>query len=668
MVSSPPNDTDLYKRSATEYVVLLGPSDGSKPGLADQVDYLTLESIKRSRGGSRVDAIICTYDLSKAGRLLDTTTPKGHNRILEVRTYDHEGNLSIVKAWGVVTQQDQAITDTAEYVTLIARQEPWLFGDPIYQYRRINAEELTIGDIVFQPIIDDITEDNRAEVGVDDPNTFFLFMDPESVRTASAEIAQDATAARWTLSEAVYYLFQHVSTGFYYETPTNAYYEFPTYDYLKSVFDDDLVLSDVRIPMGSTLPEALDLLIEPFGYFWFVNSIVGIDEVSKHYIEFAKKGEGETVSVYLQRPGEQIDNLLTNLSEFRANYNIGDLANRIIVIGSPVQFEATFELYKGWSKDDDDLDLHQLQKGGDESLYPSKRNVGRKWILNEARDYDSLRDDIDDKAAIELAANLEREFSLTFDNYNLKRRKFQECFSLGPDNESTGIIVEWLNADLADDDNPDGKWEVVEWPYSVLNKECGIYFEGAVPPDALWTLINDDPSKARVRVTAVVEGDYRDQWTQDRYEESPNGADLTLFLDMSARFHYRTMTLFTDEVEDAKIKRSINHDQPDYDNNTSPSNRLTLLKDFAREVQSVEDVTLLSCSVSLDGIDHPEYEIGKLIDKVDGRNLDLNAKNPDQASKRLPQIVGINEYYNGEQRTELLLESFKEERPRSEVK
>lgn len=654
MVSTPPNDTDLYQRNATEYVILLGPSDGSKPGLADQVDYLILESIKRSRGSDRVDAIVCTYDLSKAGRLIDTTTPKGHNRILEVRTYDHEGNLSILKAWGVVTQQDQAITESAEYVTLIARQEPWLFGEPIYNYKQWNTEDPIHADLVFQPIIDDKTENNRADPdnGEDETDTPVLsFINPESIRTLDSQAFQEATASRWTLAEAVYYLFQHVGD--------NQYYEFPTIADLRGIFEENLILSDVRIPMGTTLPEALEILIEPYGYFWYVNSIVGIDEVSKHYIEFAKKGEGETVSVYLQRPGDQIDNLFTNLSDFRANYNISDLANRIVAVSSPIELEATFELYKGWSDDDDDLELHQLKKGGDDSLFESKRDVGRKWVLNEARDYDTLRPDIDSKGADELVQQL-AEDSDASDNY--KRRRFKECFSLDPDKESNGIVVEWFNADLADNENPNGKWERVEWPFSVLNKECGIYFEGATPPDALWALINEDPAQARVRVTAVVEGDQRLVETIDRQDDSPNGATITLFMDCSAEYHWREISLTGNQLDTNQIQASIFKNKPGHTSNATDD--WISLRSKILLIRPTEDVAKLSISIDLDGVDHPEYEIGKLIDKVDGRNLDLNGKNPDQPGKRLPQIVGINEFYNGEQKTELLLESFKELHPR----
>lgn len=656
MVSTPPNETNLIERDAVEYVLLLGPNDGSKPTPEDRNDALILESIKRSRGSDRVDAIVFRYDLSKTGRLVDTTTPTGHNRILEVRAYDPEGNLSILKAWGIVTQQSQSINESDEYVTGIARQEEWLFGEPIYNYKQWNTEDPIHADIVFQPIIDDITENNRAE-STSNPESdppVFSFLDPESVRTADAEDFQEATAVRWTLPEAVFYLFQHVGE--------NDYYEFPTIADLRSTFDEDLLLSDIRVPMGTPLPEALDLLINPFGYFWYVRSEINLLEESLHFIEFVKRGAGDTVSVYMNRPGENLTNLLTNLDEFRANYNIGDLANRIIAVTSPIELEATFELYKGWSEDDDGLDLHQLEKGGDGSLFESKRDVGRKFILNEDRGNGSLRDDIDEKGARELAIQLGLD-DTEIDNY--KRRKFEECFSLNPDGESNGVVVEWFNEDLADDDNPDGKWERVEWPYSILNKECGIYFEGATPPEELWTLINEDPSKARIRVTAVVIGDERRIAEVDRTNTSPNASDFTMFLDMSSRFHWRVIDLFGTVPATNQIQPSIMKDKIGHTNNTIDDE--TKIQTFAESLVDIEDVTLLSCSLTLEGVDHPEYEIGKLIDEVNGRGLDLNAKNPDQAGKRLPQIVGISEFYNGEQYCELLLESFKEARPRTEV-
>ncbi len=63
-------------------------------------------------------------------------------------------------------------------------------------------------------------------------------------------------------------------------------------------------------------------------------------------------------------------------------------------------------------------------------------------------------------------------------------------------------------------------------------------------------------------------------------------------------------------------------------------------------------------TIPLEGGLHPEYEIGDMIPRVGARNLSLK-----QSDTRMPQVVGIVHHFQ-EQQVELLVESFRKERPR----
>lgn len=658
MNASPrPRRNATVRRTTSRFVVLLGDEDGNAPAAEDEVDYLSALKISRTASGSRIDTITLRYDLAKAGvRLVDTTAPVGFNRQIEVRRLDEDGEPTIIVGWGFLAIQNQTLDASTEAVTLEARLDRFVFGGPLETTPCSNPDELYESidarrPWVFNPQIDERIEGNMGTRRADDEHgEYRYFIDPESVRTQPAKDVQSILSVeKWTLPEAVLTLCWHLNRD--QEWIIN-----PTREELETVFEDfsgEDLLRDHRLKLGGYLPELLDDLLRPYGFGWYLEhgQLEDPDDERETSLRFYRRGEGDLVSLKLQRPGESIDATKTNLSRLDVNYNIAELANVITVQGHSVWREITAPLVKGWPTSDDSLDLFELERGKpDAEEHPY---AFRKWVLNEAGDYNGTRPEIAE------AFDLSNVFA--GGPILVRRRKLLKTISTypaGDDENSFGVFVEWWNSEadgaVAPDpgerpDRDDPGWERVKWPFSVLEKECGILFNGPLPPDPLSNL----GDQAFVRVTAVLESDSRITHTVDRRDSSPNGRDLKLVLDLPHKFHDRALHT-GDDLESIFVTRP--HGDPDTKDDTERIQR------YAEDLQKSEDCAEVSVSVTLEGADHAEYTIGKLIEKIDGRNLILDANNPDEGEPRRLQIVGHTLHLDQQQRMELLLETFALER------
>lgn len=737
-ISAPSNPRGRQKQSAAKLIVLLGPTDGSAPSVDDEVDYLIPQRIGIYANGGRDDVMTFNYDLKKSeSRLIDTTTPVGYHRQIEVRMLDEDDEPTRVLAWGFIARQPQTINDASEKVEIEARLDQHVFGGPLTDYPTwdtVSDAQIDVQrGLVFNPEIDEEIKPNCSDKQHDladpeDEDDFYYVLDPESARTTPARFMQDQTPGLWTLPRAVHMLCWHLN-------PDEDYIKNPSLEDLEDVLSDrDDLIKNVDIPFGLWLPAALDALLIPAEYGWQLVHSLNSDDERETRMRFYKRGSGITKQLHMQRPGETKDLKGTNVDEFSATYSIVDLANRIECYGDYVKKEDTFELVKGWSDDDDSLDLAALEKDQPDAI--AKPFVGRKWILNEAGDYNDTRTEITE------AFDLSDVFDITTP---YRRRKFERCLSQhtdADDKESNGYRVDWFNHNaaaaavawsstlkvtagqvvsyssylylaLADSLNSappgaswqeigwvavsswdsgttyndgdqatysgiryrakngphtnyippsspnewenmeadlvGGAWQKVKWPFSVLEKECGILFEGPTPPDALWNYMLAEPEKARVRITATVRGDSRLTGIATRRSQSPNGLNIALVLNVRDKFQnseVRPGSLF---ASSASIAR----------------NDQTAINTYAETVRNIEDAAQVGCSIRLEGVDHDEYQIGDLIDKVDGRNLSLDGyvASAGSVTPRRPQVIGFNYLVAGGQRVELLLESFKQERP-----
>lgn len=280
-----------------------------------------------------------------------------------------------------------------------------------------------------------------------------------------------------------------------------------------------------------------------------------------------------------------------------------------------------------------------------------------------------------------------------------------------------GYLLEYQRRYTDDDDNEQTEeWLPVDWPYAVLKDECGIRLTGAVPAE-LHTQLQEYPDDPPLRLTCSIQSDFARHRIASKRSDSPQGDTVRAVLDLSNRFHVRrvdsTSSTYTDRhpaitaVDNTGVPCSftiaaepavplragdqiavigstgndgpytvnsvlttqilVNETIPDdtVDGNlvlfTNEADDTLEMSDYLEHVRNWDDAADMSCSVTLDGIDHTEYRIGSLITDVDGRNLSLNASS-ETSTDRYLQVVGVNMELEQQQRLELLLGSFRIER------
>ncbi|NOX55584.1 MAG: hypothetical protein GXP27_14325 [Planctomycetes bacterium] len=663
MAAPPSSQYAALSRKATRLVVLLGDDQGNPPSVRDEAEWLLPISISRAAGGRRLDTMVLQVDLERAGwRLVDTTAPVGTNRLIQVHAIDDQGNHRFL-SWGKMMAQQLIVDDGKETVRITARQDPYLFGRPLDGYLAVDSIDtqgtFTVNwvhrDVVFNPEVDGKIVGNRHHVT--DPNDeSYYFLDPDADEEAHRGNlpASENVRERWTLAEAVHALCWLLNPDEdYYKNPTLAELDValapPVPDSLNENDPDFAdkyedykrsIVRNHRIRRGLFLPEALDRLLTPYGFGWYTipteQTVSGATFTTyrcESKFVFFRRGTGVVQQVWLQRPGESIDPTLANVSDLSIHYDIGRLRNTITGHTAPIVVESTFELQKGWPESADSTSRSNLYRKKD-GVDPT---IGNKWVLNESGKYTGQRSEITEPFDWSTVLDPLTEEKVG----ELRRRRFLPRVSVAdqpaPDRKSDDeYLVEWHNPRT-------NQWERVPWKFSVLKNECGILFQEPAPPASLWQLIADgQPDQARVRITASVELDQRSEATAERSDDSPNADEVPLFLDLSRRFRRRL------------VRNSAHGSDRDLED-------VNEMDDYLEELRKSSDAATVHTSIVLHGIDHPQYQIGDLIEKVVGRDLSLDANNPSSGNPKRPQIVGFNWRLRGGQSLELLLDTFREE-------
>ena len=636
MSVAPPKVQTLSRR-APRLVVRVG-SVGLAPIAGDEVDYLVPLRIERSAGGGRADSCTFAMRLDVTGeRIVDTLAPKGIDKQIEVLEVDAQGRLLRILFWGKLASQPVQL-GSGEQITYNARLDPHLFGKPLGRvpyWEHISEMPIELDHkLVFNPEVDGKIKGNQSSQTDEERDDIYCLFDAFAVDNPKARELHGQQIYLWKIYEAVHFLCWVLN-------PDETYIKNPSLSDCRVALElvDGLVpvLQNREIKAGAYLPQALDELLTPYGCGWYIAFEDAI--VSERHIKFYRRNEGIKRDVLLQRPGEMLRPGRSNVADASIAFDVAHLANVIQGVGAREVFESTWELKKLWSDTFDTVPYDSLK-----SKEPEYAHVGRKWGLNENGAWTGLRPGLTEAHDIEGDIGRPGETLPT-------TRKFLECLSrisagnfTGPNAppvqfESRGYWLRWWNPALETEE----KWEKADWSFSVLDTECAITLETV--PEELWAIIQGDPDEARLQLTACIEGDICPTATATRQNTSPNADEIVLRLDLSDKFHFRTVLedsiffadkLTSDEVDDfAKMQAYVDR------------------------VRDQEDAAELSCSIVLEGIDHPEFQIGHLVTKITGRNISLQRSSVASSQKPL-QIVGINLDVQG-QRTELLLESLDEE-------
>lgn len=650
-MTNAPNPTDRnLAREITRFLVRLGPEDGNDPTASDEVDWLHPVIVARTAGGSELDFCQFQVDLTQApgsGRLQDIDPGAGEpiawNRRVEIRVPAEDEDASEEAVfWGEL--EDQVILlgpAPQESHDVIARLVGHHFGDQLqgtlYYDDGEDAEVILHEDPTFNPLIDGIVESNRSDYQSDSDTgnapDAYVWLDPESVRTSEAEDLHNQTASQWSLSDAV-------DTLLWWLNADQDQIDNPEVG--EDFFSDANPIQNVVLRRGGYLPDYLDQLLQPNGFNWYVSYNLDDSDNLKPRIVFYRRGEGVKKQLDLQAPEEDLDTELSSLLENQLEVSIFDLANVITGHGSLEEWEVTVELYRAWPEADDSLDADQLRRhtSADDgySQFADKPNVWRKWVANEAGDYQNTRTTVvsgNDHFAIP-ADHL--DLSAVFSgSYVPRRRRFGPTLTLDESKRRQHPVVEWR----PDSNSP---WAEVppQWSYRVLATEMGIYFTGTTPPEELLSA----GQTAQVRVTGTIVGDQRLTHTVDRDDRSPNIRNVELFLDLSDRFHQRTVRT-TGPLKSALTDRFGTDEVDDQ----------TDLEDYLTTIQADEDAANMTARIRLFGIRN-EYEISDLLTHVEGRGILLDRytlETPDSDQKLL-QVTGVIWNY-AQQTTDLLTEA-----------
>lgn len=671
MPSAPSIDSSTAS-TGVRLAVFLGPEDGGPVAFdsetgeltdGERADWLHVTTIERSAGTQGLDQATLTYDLAARGeRIVDLQTPEEWARQIEIRIEEDgvEPDAWTPLFWGDLTGQRVLVDRQTESAVVHARICPHHFGDVLDGYRvydnTLGDQVLVHRDPVFNPLIKGKVIPNRS-VHRDAIDDYFLWLEPEAVRSPSARTVAGETPALWTIPDVIDTLCRLLNPDEEFIRNPRVWHEDDdgnaVYD---AIYDDAPAIRNIRLQRGRYLCEYLDAVLPPHGYNWFVSQTWELQDeadeasplVSARRITIYRIGRGPEKELWYQAPGEDLDPERQTLERIDVTTDIASLANVVVCEGALKEYEITIELFPAWPDADDLIDvgdLHTDLKEYPDSQYLTKRNVHRLWVGNESGEYNGLRTIYH---PIDAAPNL----TSVIGPYVRRRRKLGPLLVLqqgvtGDEGRRYGPRLEWLNPESND-------WEPAPWPYKLLDDQIGIYFTGEFAPAELAEGMQQQ-NEIRLRISGTITGDDRLTATADVTGGSPNARTVKLWLDVADRFHFRT----------------FDDDQAGWDGHWSTGSQTvfktqmglgardnaddsTAIAAYAQRLRTIEESALIRATFALFGL-HQDYEIGDLATRINGRNISLDRNSLAADSAKYLQVVGLQLDYQ-QQRTTVSVE------------
>lgn len=630
----------------------------------EPIPWYRVLQIQRSTGGGRLDNATLVEDLAKSehrNHIVDFQFNEALDNEIEIVATRLDTNETRVLHWGKVIKNALTIREGdpgMEASVFSSRIQKYHFGTHLHGWAIINPDELA-GDflrldlpIVFNPIIDGKTVGNRRQLPHVSDADLFVFIHPEAVRTSASQTYQfDTGNTQWTLADVVKYVCWFCNFEEKYITN-------PTRDELEELFDEehDLV-RNLHLPMGLYLPDVLDQVLEPFGYSWFVE----LPEPGVRRIKLFKRGAGtDRVYVTLEPPGTTLeiaeDGLpSSNVAGLEVEYDFSNLWNQVAGYGSCIEIESTFELYRAWGEDDDDTcdtDLETLNKK--HVNFGGAKDVWRKWVLNEAGDYNTLRKPDETIVApipgtydlkqllIDVIGEDGEEGPFYSWGAAARRRKFLPTLTLNDSDKSPAGKTEGVHVQYWDTNT--GSW--LDWPHGcdILEKECGVYFNDQFPPREIYR----HGVNAKVRVTATIQYDCRLFYRAKKQDTSINAEVVELPLDLSHRYHLRK-----------RDPLSYFQSAPGGFYATNEDDDREAIQKYCDNIRDTYDIGTVSGPITLEGVDQTYfYELGLALAGVNGRTIKFNGNTRPDGEPSLPVIVGLT-VNHAEQTVALQLEHYR---------
>lgn len=591
-----------------ELTVLLGPAGGDRPSTTSTFDNVYTSRVVQSASGSRLDYAELTYAVSDF--LINREQPESFARMVDVRLPD--ASETLLHRGDYVRETVSLQSSGAESLTAQSQMRPYHFGLPLRRYDVWDPIGSSVDhiedDIVFNPMVDDRTLFNMSSKAALVRNGR-LWTHPEIGLNATSETYQEQTREEWTLRRAVEAICELLNED-------EEFVRNPTFTELSVISSTAPDLRGVQIPMGTYLPQALDTLLIPHGYNWFVN-YADAGTNSRPKIKVFKIGDGTGKELLLQAPDSALNLEVSNTNQLEISNGIGDSFNQVRVFGAFEEAEVTLPLYPAWPEDDDNLSADDLEKDG--AYYTAgKEIVHRLWIANEAGDLDQ---DIQ-----RLAQNPDiPDLSTVFRTWVPHRRTISEplTYQGGTDNDRKDrrpIFVEY-SVDSGT------TWEPAKenWSIKLCPDQIGILFDGDKPPSD----IVEAGDGARIRITGTILGDSRVTGFASRESFAVNGRVSEVVINRPDKFQKR-------HRQESGNYKSVFSDS-DY-NEADERDDSDAITTYAERLRDQNHYAEIDCEFRLPGW-HIEYEIGDLITKIAGREISLDAAPSTAPVARYVQIV-----------------------------
>ncbi len=296
---------------------------------------------------------------------------------------------------------------------------------------------------------------------------------------------------------------------------------------------------------------------------------------------------GRTMDVGLQRAGSQFSPGSTNLCRADVTILRRPWLKTVLAVGQAKRYESTFTLLPGWDRSLETTRWRDFVRGmsGD---WERLCDVYRKWVLNEHGWYSAPPWNLPTYSFAGISAT---DFCLP------KPRPLLPCLSTNPNQQSLGVVLEVQTGPL----KPWRQWRGSLW---ISCDECAIYLGDDALAGEYFQAVSQ--GLAQVRVTATVEADARIQ----ALVAGDPGCGMEV-LDLSARAAWRKVCADSIFYHDADLGPPAERDDT------------ALLMCSANRLQQSSG-PCVQARLELGWID-TGYQPGDLVERIDGRDLDLQA-------------------------------------------
>ncbi len=379
-----------------------------------------------------------------------------------------------------------------------------------------------------------------------------------------------ASAKRWSVADALGYLIA---------TNIPADIEVPTQNELDSLAGD-IDLGTVNVS-EMTVVEAMVKVAQRGG--------LRLRSASRGsgLVVYRPGKDGQDRSVMLQPFGSDLSLRKSNLWRGQLVFRRRPSRRSVLALGEYKQYESTLTLSKGWDPSLETARWRDFVRS-ESTAWSAVADVYRKWVLNEHGRYCT--------SPWNLTAH---DFSsISSDDFLvLTPRKFLPCLSTDVTGQSLGVVVEFRCGAGAG-------WRRWTAPVWISNDECAVYLGGdALPSEFFQATVSND---AELRVTGTVLSDSRlaVEITGDRV----NPREIIDLSDRAAWRKVHTTSLFHNQSG-----LGVPNERNDTDLLTQTARRHAEITSRAAEAK----LTL--------GWVNTSYHVGDIIDKVEGRHLELSS-------------------------------------------